>query len=113
MHRLGHAVFDPVSGELRSDRAIRHLTPSESAILAGLIRLATGRIVQRSVFLDMLWSGRRDPPEDKTFEVQLHRLRRKLAEAEPSVLIETIWGVGWRLVTPDAPEVCPMCGGVL
>jgi DNA-binding response OmpR family regulator len=66
---------------------------------------ADGRVLTRSVLLRATGSGAQDP-RTRTIDVQIGQLRALLAPSQ--VAIETVRGVGYRLVvSDDAAEVWP------
>ena len=93
-------VFD--NGVLRIDpstfsvtylgRDVR-LTRKEFALLTELARNA-GRVMTREVLLDRVWSMSYYG-DSRTLDVHIRRLRQKLGDAD---LIETVTGIGYRLV---------------
>lgn len=94
-----------VSGDLRLDPGRREtwrgkerlsLTAREYAILETLMR-QPGAVVSREEMLEQAW-GEREEPMSNTVDVLIARLRRKIdAPREPS-RIETVRGMGYRLV---------------
>lgn len=93
-------VFD--NGVLRIDPATFsvtykggdvRLTRKEFALLAELARNA-GRVMTREVLLDRVWSMTYYG-DSRTLDVHIRRLRQKLGEPD---LIETVTGIGYRLV---------------
>jgi DNA-binding response OmpR family regulator len=72
------------------------LTPKEYGLLDLLLR-QQGRLVTRNTIIDRLWTFD-NPPSEETVKVHLKTLRRKLkAVGAPADLIETIYGLGYRL----------------
>jgi DNA-binding response OmpR family regulator len=69
------------------------LLPREFAVLEVLMRRA-GRVVLKDALLSSLYEWR-DEVGPNAIEVQVHRLRKKLAEAE--VDIRTVRGLGYLL----------------
>ena len=69
------------------------LTRKEFALLAELARNA-GRVMTREVQLDRVWSMNYYG-DSRTLDVHIRRLRQKLGDAD---LIETVTGIGYRLV---------------
>ena len=101
----GHASADLVCGPVRLDtRAGRvvvdgapiRLTSHEYRLLSYLMHHA-GRIVSRAEIVDHLYDQDFDR-DSNTVEVFVGRLRKKL----PSGSIETVRGLGYRLVDPGA-----------
>ena len=92
--KVGDLTIDPqVRRVERSGRAIE-LTPREFDILWILVR-AAGRLVSQKELLARLWGIDFDP-ETKHVEVHVHRLRKKI-ESGGRILIETVYGEGYRL----------------
>jgi DNA-binding response OmpR family regulator len=99
--RVGDLVVDPTRREARMEREPLELSRKEFDLLAALAR-RRGRVVSRRELLAEVW----DQPfggGDKTLDVHLCWLRRKLGEsgAAPRYL-RTVRGVGVRLVDPEA-----------
>lgn len=72
------------------------LTPKEYALLELLLRNGS-RVLSRSLILERVWAFE-DMPGEETVKVHLRRLRQKLKDVgAPPNLIETIYGLGYRL----------------
>jgi two-component system, OmpR family, response regulator len=72
------------------------LTTKEYAILELLLR-SGNRILSRGDILDRLWTFE-DPPHEDAVKFHIKELRKKLKIAgAPANLIETVYGVGYRL----------------
>jgi DNA-binding response OmpR family regulator len=71
------------------------LTPHEFQLLAALVRHGN-RVLTRDAILDLV-AGRDWSPEDRSVDVLVGKLRRKI-EADPQhcALIETVRGVGYK-----------------
>ncbi len=97
---ISNAIFD--DGLLRIDpstftvnfrgKDIR-MTRKEFALLSELAR-NQGRVLTREVLLDKVW-GVTYYGESRTLDVHIRRLRQKL---DDSTVIETVTGIGYRLV---------------
>ncbi|MGB8699607.1 MAG: response regulator, partial [Thermosynechococcaceae cyanobacterium] len=88
--------FDPRLSEMRYGETLLKLTPKEYGILE-LLLLNPRRIFSRSVILDRLWDISDSPGED-TVTTHIKSLRRKLkAAGATQELIETMYGLGYRL----------------
>jgi two-component system phosphate regulon response regulator OmpR len=93
--RMGRAVFDPDRGELRRDGRPVKLTTSEGALLK-LFAANAGRPFSR---MDLC--ARLGIALERTIDVQVTRLRRKIEEdSKLPLYIQTVRGVGYVLV-PD------------
>jgi two-component system OmpR family response regulator len=87
--------------DLRARRAVRadvpvQLTAREFELLSFLVRRA-GRIVSKQEILDGVWDDAFEG-DPNVVEVYVARLRRKLDEPDGPRRIETIRGMGYRLV---------------
>jgi two-component system, OmpR family, phosphate regulon response regulator OmpR len=93
--KMGRAVFDPGRGELRRDGKPVRLTTSEGSLLR-LFAANAGRPFSR---MDLC--ARLGVALERTIDVQVTRLRRKIEEDPKLPLyIQTVRGVGYVLV-PD------------
>ena len=88
--------LDPSSCEVYYADKLLHLTPKEYALLELFLRSGT-RVLSRGAIVDRLWAFE-DIPGEETVKVHLRSVRQKLkaAGAAPN-LIETIYGLGYRL----------------
>ncbi|WP_428395369.1 response regulator transcription factor [Lichenicoccus sp.] len=94
--RLGDLAFDTEAREARIGDIVLDLTRREISLLEELIR-AAGRTVVRDTLEDRLW-GLAEPVSGNALEAAVSRLRRRLAQGAPDLAIETIRGIGYRLV---------------
>lgn len=92
--RVGELTIDPETRRVERGGKTIELTPREFDILLLLVR-AAGRLVSQKELLARVWGIDFDP-ETKNVEVHMHRLRKKI-EAGGHVLIETVYGEGYRL----------------
>jgi two-component system phosphate regulon response regulator PhoB len=88
-------VFDPDAHTAVYEGAAIRLAPGESRILALLMR-NRGRVLPRGRILDALQGDEADGVTERTVDVQIATLRRKLGAW--AAHIETIRGVGYRMV---------------
>lgn len=96
---VGSLEIDPVGRRARLDGMPLDLSPKEFDLLRYLAERA-GEVVSRRELLAEVW---RQPygGSEKTVDVHLSWLRRKLGEsASQPRFIETVFGVGVRLVEP-------------
>jgi DNA-binding response OmpR family regulator len=96
--------FDSVSGQVRTDEKILHLTPKEYCLLE-LFLLNPNRIFSRRAILDRLWDFAESPSEE-TISTHIKCLRQKLRAAAVEDPIETVHGLGYRL-RPAVPLPSP------
>ncbi|HCF29817.1 MAG TPA: hypothetical protein DEV81_22030 [Cyanobacteria bacterium UBA11049] len=88
--------LNPSSCEVRYGSQSLHLTPKEYALLELFLR-NNQRVFSRSAIVDRLWNLE-DPPQEDTIKSYIKSLRHKLkAAGAPSDLIETVYGLGYRL----------------
>ena len=91
--RFGQFVFHLSSGELRrGDEAIR-LTDRERDMLR-VLTSSVGETVPRQAL-----AGNSEAASERTVDVQVNRLRRKI-ERDPAnpLIVQTVRGIGYRLV---------------
>lgn len=93
----GTLQLNPITYEVvYQDNPIR-LTPKEFAILELLLRHGR-RVLSRHFILESIWHLE-DPPGEETVKAHLKALRQKLFRAgAPRNFIETIHGLGYRLM---------------
>lgn len=88
--------LDPSNCEVNYQGQPLHLTPKEYQLLAFFLR-HQNQVLSRSVILDHLWSYE-DPPTEDAVKVHIKELRKKLKiVGAPPDLIETVYGLGYRL----------------
>ncbi len=85
--------------EVRRGDATIVLTPREFALLEHLMR-SPGRVLTRVQICEQVWDYHFDPGTNLV-DVYVQRLRRKIDDASPVKLIETIRGVGYRINIPS------------
>ena len=91
----GDLVFDPASRSATVGTNPLLLTTTELSILELLLRRTPGVVGRRSIALQV-WDDEADAVGSNTIDVHLARLRAKLSGAQ--VRIETVRGVGYRMV---------------
>jgi len=88
--------LNPATCEVSYDGQSINLTPKEYGLLELFLRSGR-RTLSRSVILAQVWASEETPGEE-TVKVHLRSLRQKLATAgAPLDLIETVYGLGYRL----------------
>ena len=89
----GALYLDPQAHRVTLGRELLDLSPTEFALLHLLLR-SPGRAFSRVYLLDTLW-GETYLGGDRSVDNTVLRLRKKLGELGD--MIETVWGVGYRL----------------
>jgi DNA-binding response OmpR family regulator len=92
---VGDLVLDPATREIRIGTQRPALTVTERGILEMLMRRSPAVVERRSIAMHV-WDNEADALGSNTIDVHLARLRSKLAGA--MVRIETVRGVGYRIV---------------
>jgi DNA-binding response OmpR family regulator len=92
---IGTLEFDPATREVRIGSSSPRLTGTELSILEILMRRSPAVVPRRSIALHV-WEEEADALGSNTIDVHMARLRAKLALAP--VRVETVRGVGYRLV---------------
>jgi DNA-binding response OmpR family regulator len=92
---VGDLRFDPATREVRVGSNQPVLTATEFGILELLVRKSPAVVPRRSIAVNV-WDDEADAMGSNTIDVHLARLRAKLAGG--MVRIETVRGVGYRLV---------------
>ena len=92
----GDLTLNPNAQESYYQTKLLGLTPTEFRLLELFMRNPR-RVFSRSAILDKLWPYA-DAPEEETVKMHILGLRRKLKQAGADTdLIETVYGVGYRL----------------
>ena len=92
---IGELQFDPAAREVLIKGERPALTSTEFGILEILMRRSPGVVDRRSI-AQHVWDNEADAFGSNTIDVHLARLRSKLAGA--GVRIETVRGVGYRII---------------
>lgn len=96
----GQLQLDPGTHAVSYAEADLDLTPKEYLILKHLMQ-NPGQVFTRAMILDKLWECDRDSGEG-TIRTHINNLRHKLKSAGSNhKYIETVYGVGYRLNSPD------------
>jgi two-component system response regulator QseB len=101
-YSLGEIVFDTSTREAFARGRRIDLTRREAALLEEFLRVP-GQVITKDLLEDRLYALE-DSGSSNALEAAVSRLRRKLAAARASLLIETKWGIGYRLVEATANE---------
>lgn len=92
----GPLAMDLLTREVTREGAVITLQPREFRLLEELMRNA-GRFVTRTMLLERVWDFHFDP-QTKIIETHMSRLRTKLNFGDKPDLIETVRGVGYRMI---------------
>jgi DNA-binding response OmpR family regulator len=84
------------SGEVSCDDQPLHLTAKEYALLELFLRNPQ-RIFSQSSILHQIWSIEAELPNENTVRAHIKRLRQRLKSVGAGDLIETMYGIGYRL----------------
>ncbi|WP_438306857.1 response regulator transcription factor (plasmid) [Streptomyces sp. HUAS TT11] len=103
--RLGDLTLD-LSGRraTRSGTAVT-LSPREFAVLE-LLAIRAGQVVSRTDLIDCCWDEMADP-RSNVVDALMVRLRKRLGTP---AIIESVWGVGFRLVPCPAQDEAESVG---
>jgi DNA-binding response OmpR family regulator len=93
---IGEVEFDPSTREVRARGQRPALTSTELGILEILMRRSPAVADRRSI-AQHVWDNEADAFGSNTIDVHLARLRAKLAGA--GVRIETVRGIGYRIIS--------------
>lgn len=94
---FAHLTIDTNQQLLSIQDTVIHLTSQEQKLFFYFLE-NKGRILTREQILAFLWDNHNLFVNDNTLTVTIKRLRQKIEQDTP--LIETIRGVGYRLVSP-------------
>jgi len=100
VRRFRHLTIDPDRYETTTPNGPLELTPTEFKVLWELA-LHAGRVLTREQLLDRVW-GIDFYGNERVVDVYVGQVRRKLEEATGEPLIETVRGVGYKLVDQPA-----------
>lgn len=91
----GNIRLDSSSCKVTCNSQLLHLTAKEYTLLELLLR-NSHRIFSQKLLLDHLWPSEEIPSEN-TVRAHIKGLRQKLKKAGADALIETVYGLGYRL----------------
>src|SRR3954449_1168744 len=105
--QIAELRIDPRQGAGLVDGASAELTPTEFKLLYTLA-LDSGRVVTRDELLQKVW-GRRETHRDRTVDVFVRRLRKKVDDrAARHTFVQTRFGVGYKLeAVPKQEQPAP------
>jgi DNA-binding response OmpR family regulator len=97
--RAGDVVLDPATHRVWRNGEEISLTTREFSILEYLLR-NPNRVLTRAMIAEYVWDYD-FPNVTNVIDVHVHALRRKLADPAPGRMIQTVRGVGYRLIPGD------------
>jgi diguanylate cyclase (GGDEF)-like protein len=92
----GSLCLNPINSEVTYAGSPLTLSRKEYALLELFLRNQQ-RVYSHSAILHQLWSIADDMPGEETVRAHIKRLRQKLKAAGAADLIETVYGLGYRL----------------
>ncbi|MEL7038757.1 MAG: response regulator [Cyanobacteria bacterium J06592_8] len=102
----GNLRLDPKSCQVTYNTELLKLTAKEYELLELFLRYPH-RVFSQSALLDHLWSFD-EPPSESAVRTQIKGLRQKLKQCGVgSDLIETVYGLGYRLKSPANDTLTP------
>lgn len=109
MMRIGRAVFDPVTGEVRRPGGeVARLEPQPAAVLARLAA-TPGELVTHDTLRHVLWGGTVHVNFQQSLHYAIHQVRRALGDHDRTApLIESVARRGYRLLAPVESTTKPL-----
>lgn len=102
----GKVQLDPTACQVTYDGELIPLTPKEYALTELFLRNPK-RVFSCSAILDHLWAYEEAPGEEAV-RTHIKGLRQKLKATDPHLdMVETVYGIGYRLKTIALPSECP------
>ena len=98
LYRVQDLKLDVATRVARRGARRIDLTTREFGLLECLMR-SPGRVFSRTQLCQHVWEYQFDP-ESNLVDVYIQRLRRKVDDGEPSKLIQTVRGAGYRIGDP-------------
>jgi two-component system, OmpR family, response regulator len=96
--QVGHLKVNLITREVRLGEEKVDLTVREFSLLELLMR-SPGRVFTRTQILEHVWGYDFDP-QTNVVDVYVRRLRSKVDVKPDAALIETVRGVGYRMIKP-------------
>ncbi len=93
--KVGNIVFDTSSREVRVGQNLIKISRKEMGVLEQLMR-RSGKVVPKDILESKLY-GFDEEVSPNSLEAHISRLRKRLSQAEASVTIHTLRGVGYLL----------------
>ncbi|GGI41707.1 response regulator transcription factor [Mammaliicoccus stepanovicii] len=94
--QLGNTIINSVDMELKINQKSMLLPKKEFTLLDYLVR-NKDKVLQRERIIEVVW-GLDFEGDERTLDVHIKRLRKRLEKLESDVLIKTVRGVGYKAV---------------
>ncbi len=101
-YKIGSLALDPRLHQVNRDGTVIYLTAREFSVLEYLMRF-TDRVVTKREILDQIWDIDYDG-DPNIVEVFVRRIRLKIDKPFSCKSIETVRGIGYRLITQELSE---------
>lgn len=99
IYHTGELIIDIEQRELFHNNRQLVISKKEFDLLAVMIK-NNGRVIERSILMDVICDYETEAYEDNTLTVYLSRMREKIGTANGNNYFQTIRGVGYRWVEP-------------
>jgi len=99
----GNLCLDPGTYEVTYHGQLLTLSPKEYGLLELFLR-SPRQIFSSSIILERLW-GFEDAPGEETIRTHIKRLRQKLKAVGVEDMIDTVYGMGYRLNPPSTTTI--------
>ncbi|WP_239749515.1 response regulator transcription factor [Mammaliicoccus sp. H-M34] len=97
--KIGNTLVNSVDMEITINHKSMLLPKKEFALLDYLMR-NKDKVLQRDKIIEVVW-GIDFEGDERTLDVHIKRLRKRLEKLESDVLIKTVRGVGYKAVLED------------
>ena len=94
---IGRNILDIRSGRIMRDEEEIFLSAAEYRLLLTFVR-NRGLLLTRQQILNSMWDSAGDFVNDNTLTVYVKRLRKKLEQEGDEPIIQTVRGMGYRMV---------------
>nr|WP_263313541.1 response regulator transcription factor [Mammaliicoccus sp. Marseille-Q6498] len=94
--KLGNTIVNSVDMEIKIDQKTMLLPKKEFTLLDYLMR-NKDKVLQRERIIEVVW-GVDFEGDERTLDVHIKRLRKRLEKLESDVIIKTVRGVGYKVV---------------
>ncbi len=98
--KCGNISISQSSCEVMVNNSKLELRGTEYRLLCYFVK-NQGLLLRRTQILDALWDSKEEYVDDKTLTVAVSRLRERLRFFNTNAAIETIRGIGYRLIVKD------------